>query len=256
MKSLDFMIIGVQKGGTTALSHFLAQHNQICMADGKEVHLFDAPEFDADWSVDEINQRYGPHFQAATDGQVLGEATPIYFYWPEIIPALQRYNPALKLILILRDPIERAISHYTMELRRGNERRPFWQALWMEAIRLWRDTSRAPNSARRCHSYRTRGHYARQLEHLRRHFSDQQILVIENTELIEQHSQTLMRVCTFLGVSDQNLPEPERVFAGNYDKHGDKVCRWLLKCWLRFANRRLKTLLNDMGYSPNWPWLR
>ena len=80
MKSLSFMIIGVQKGGTTALSHFLAQHDEICMADGKEVHLFDAPDFNPKWSADAINQRYAAHFQAASAAQQLGEATPIYLY--------------------------------------------------------------------------------------------------------------------------------------------------------------------------------
>lgn len=256
MKSLDFMIIGVQKGGTTALSHFLSQHDQICMADGKEVHLFDAPEFDPNWSAAEINQRYTPHFQAAIEGQLLGEATPIYLYWPEVIAALHRYNPALKLVVILRDPAERAISQYTMELGRATERRPLWQALLLEATRLRRDPSRAPNSARRCHSYRTRGNYAEQLQNVRRYFPDQQILIIENAELIERHHQTLARVCTFLGLPSNNLPEPERIFSGDYDKNRHTICRWFLKCWFLRSNRRLKNLLSDMGYSPNWPWLR
>lgn len=256
MKSLDFMIIGVQKGGTTALSHFLAQHDQICMAEGKEVHLFDAPDFDSHWSVDEINQRYAAHFQAATNAQLLGEATPIYLYWPEVIAALHQYNPALKLIVILRDPAERAISHYMMESGRGTEQRPLWLALLLEAVRLRRDSTRDPNSARRCHSYRTRGLYAEQLTNLRCYFPDSQILIIENNELIEQHHQTLARVCTFLGLPCHNLPAPERIFAGQYDKNRYTVCRWLLKCWFGPANRRLKNLLNDMGYSPNWSWLR
>lgn len=250
------MIIGVQKGGTTALSHFLSQHDQICMADGKEVHLFDAPEFDPNWSTVEINQRYAPHFQAAIEGQLLGEATPIYLYWAEVIAALHQYNPALKLVVILRDPAERAISQYVMELGRGSEQRPLWQALLLEAARLRRDPSRAPNSARRCHSYRTRGNYAEQLQNLRCYFPDQQILIIENTDLIERHNQTLARVCAFLGLPDNNLPKPEHIFAGDYDKSRYTACRWLLKCWFRPANRRLKNLLIDMGYSPNWQWLR
>jgi len=256
VRSLDFMIIGVQKGGTTALSHFLAQHDRICMADGKEVHLFDAPDFDSNWSATEINQRYAPYFEAATEGQLLGEATPIYLYWPEVIAALHQYNPALKLVVILRDPAERAISHYIMELGRGIETRPLWQALLLEASRLRRDLGRAPNSARRCHSYRTRGNYASQLHNLRRYFPDRQILIIDNTELVERHHQTLTRVCAFLGLPGTNLPQPERVFAGEYDRGRYRVCRWLLKCWFRPANRRLKNLLSEMGYSPDWPWLR
>lgn len=256
MKSLDFMIIGVQKGGTTALSHFLDQHDQICMAEGKEVHLFDAPEFDPNWSAGEINQRYAPFFQTATDGQLLGEATPIYLYWPEVIAALHQYNPALKLVVILRDPVERAISQYTMEFVRRKESRPFWLALLLEAMRLRRDKSRAPLGARRCHSYRTRGQYVEQLAHLRCYFPDQQILVLDNSELIGEHEQTLVRIYDFLGVAPGNLPLPERVFSGDYDKNHHHLCRLMLGCWYRWANRGLKNLLSEMGYSPNWPWLR
>lgn len=253
---VDFMIIGVQKGGTTALSYFLAQHEQICMADGKEVHLFDAPEFDPNWAAVEINQCYAPHFSAATAGQLLGEATPIYLFWPEIAPALQRYNPALKLIVLLRDPVERALSHYAMELARGDETRPLWLALLLEPWRLWRDSSRALNCARRRHSYRSRGLYARQLENLRRYFPDRQILILENAELINNHNLSLVRVCEFLGVSACDLAQAERVFSGDYDKSRPWLCRWLLGLSFRPANRRLKRLLNEMGYSPDWSWLR
>ena len=256
MKSLDFMIIGVQKGGTTALSHFLAQHQQICIADGKEVHLFDAPEFDLNWSVEDINQRYAPYFQAATGAQFLCEATPIYCYWPEVIASLRQYNPQLKLVVILRDPAERAISQYVMEFERGTERRSLWQALLLETLRLRRDKSRAALGSRRCHSYRTRGHYVEQLSNLRRHFPDEQILIIDNTDLIKNHDATLIRVYEFLGVAANQLPVPERVFSGDYDKNRYILCRWLLRCWYRVVNRRLKHLLSDMGYSPTWPWLR
>lgn len=256
MKSLDFMIIGVQKGGTTALSHFLAQHPSIGMATSKEVHLFDAPEFDPQWSVDEINQRYQPHFAGIETRPLLGEATPIYLAWPEIIPALRGYNPDLKLIVLLRDPVERAISQYAMELVRRKESRPFWLALLLEAVRLWRDKSRAPLGARRCHSYRTRGQYVEQLMHLRCYFRDQQILVLNNSELIDEHEQTLIRIYDFLGIAPGNLPLPERVFSGNYNKNHYPFCRLMLGCWYRWANRGLKNLLSDMGYSPNWPWLR
>jgi hypothetical protein len=256
VKSLAFMIIGVQKGGTTALSHFLAQHPDIGMATTKEVHLFDAPDFDPAWSVAEINERYQPYFLGMEQRPILGEATPIYIAWQEIIPEIKRYNPQLKVIVLLRDPVERALSQYAMEFVRNNEARPLWLALLLEGARLHRDKSRAPLGARRCHSYRTRGEYVEQLEHLRRHFPDKQILVIDNTELIGQHDQTLVRVYDFLGVPVVDLPASERVFSGDYDRARYPMCRWLLGCWYRFANRRLKSLLSDMGYSPNWPWLR
>lgn len=256
MKSLDFMIVGVQKGGTTALSHFLAVHPQLAMAEGKEVHLFDAPDYSPHWSVDEINQRYSAHFNGVAAGSLHGEATPIYCYWPEIAPELKRYHAGLKLIVLLRDPVERAISQYAMERARGDEAQPLWLALLLEPYRLWRDASRNPRSARRCHSYRGRGNYVRQIENLRLFFPDEQILVIENNELIAEHQHTLQKVCRFLGVSADNFSEPARIFTGDYDRSHYQIVRWLLSCYYRFSNRALKRMLNTMGYSPNWPWLR
>lgn len=256
MKSLDFMIVGVQKGGTTALSYFLAQHPQLTIADGKEVHLFDAPEYSSQWSSEQINLRYAAHFTHATADTLWGEGTPIYCYWPEIAAELQRYNPDLKLIIILRDPVERAISQYAMEKARGDETLPLWLAFLVEPYRLWRDSSRRPGSARRCHSYCSRGHYDVQLKNLRSYFSDAQILILENSELINQHQSSLQKVCAFLGVATEQLPEAATIFSGDYDRNHYPVMRWLLGCYYRFANRGLKSLLINMGYSPSWTWLR
>lgn len=255
MKTLDFMIVGVQKGGTTALSYFLDQHPQLAIAEDKEVHLFDGADYSPHWNREQINERYAAHFNQASTDCLWGEGTPIYCYWPEIAGELKRYNPALKLIVILRDPVERAISQYAMEKSRSHENLPLWLALLLEPYRLWRDQSRAQGSAGRCHSYGSRGNYSTQLENLRQYFPDQQILVLENSELINLHQQSLQRVCKFLGVSAEQLPEAATIFSGDYDRNHYSCVRWLLGCYYRFTNRRLKSQLIAMGYSPNWPWL-
>jgi hypothetical protein len=256
MKSLDFMIIGVQKGGTTALSHFLAQHPEIAMASCKEVHLFDAPDFDPGWSTDEINARYLPWFAQATNKPCWGEATPIYLYWPEIAAQLKRYNPQLKLIIILRDPVERALSHYAMELGRQAESRPLWQALLLESWRRWMDAGkRKPDSASRCHSYRHRGYYSAQIANLRQYFPDQQLLILDNSELESAHYPVLAKVFRFLGVNNEVRIEPERVFTGARPS-AQLLVRTLLRWCYLGDGRRLKQQLNEMGYSPTWPWLR
>lgn len=255
MKPLDFMIVGVQKGGTTALAHFLSHHPQLAIAQGKEVHLFDAQDYSADWTPEQITQRYSEYFQHTSVDCLFGEATPLYCYWAEIAPELRRYNPDLKLILILRDPVGRAISQYSMERARGDETRPLWLALLLEPYRLWRDRSRHPKSARRCHSYCSRGHYAKQLANLRRYFPDTNILVIENNDLLMHHEQTLAQVCKFLGVSTQGFAAPETIFSGAYERASYSVLRWLLRWYFQFANRHLFKQLSAMGYKPRWRWL-
>ena len=82
----------------------------------REVHLFDAPDYSPDWTPARIDDRYRPCFALCDDGTLQGEATPIYLFLPVIAGELKRYNPGLKLIVLLRDPVERAISHFYMAL--------------------------------------------------------------------------------------------------------------------------------------------
>ena len=117
---IDFVIIGAQKSGTTALAHFLDQHSGIAISQPKETHVFDTQDFDSGT----INTRYAPFFEEAIHGQLKGEATPIYLFLPDVLKALSAYNQNLKIIVLLRDPVDRAISHYEMARARGEEDLP------------------------------------------------------------------------------------------------------------------------------------
>ena len=256
-RQVDFMIIGVQKGGTTALASFLNAHPQLVMAEGKEVHLFDSPDYSPAWSAADIDERYARHFPDSSGegaGQLCGEATPIYLYWPEIIPELYRYNPRLRLVVILRDPAERACSQYAMEYHRGNESRSLAVALLLEYFRLKRSPGRGGTSARRIHSYLSRGKYARQLEVVRRYFPDEQILVLDNSELLGQHRLALQRVFAFLGVDDSVAVPAERVFQGE-GLNAPVILKKMLRIYFYRSNRRLRALLGSMGMKVNFPWL-
>ncbi len=257
MKSLDFMIIGAQKAGTTALSHFLAQHPAVAMAQGKEVHLFNTQEVVESWDSEKINHFYSSFFQGVSTDLVWGEATPIYLYWPPIIPALKKYKASLKVIVILRDPVERAISQYQMESVRKKEWLPLWLALLFEPLRLAL-AGRELMHAHKCYSYVARGFYAQQLERLREHFGDDQILIIENNELRQSHTKTLQRVYKFLSLEAHEIA-PELVFEGEYAQRNHWGMNFLIVPLLRWrfrkANRKLKKILTDMGVSCNWHWL-
>ena len=212
---LGFMIVGAQKCGTTALAHFLSQHPEIGMASPKEAHLFDSPNYSTDWTAKDIDERYLPHFRHCTGAAICGEATPIYMFLPGIARELKRYNPDLKLIVLLNDPVERAISHYYMEKHRDQEHRPLWLALLSEPMRLRRcEDVRAHGSAMRTWSYRRRGLYSVQLRNLYRFFDRDRVLVVRTRDLRQRHDYVLGRVCAFLGVSEHVRIKPEVVFEG------------------------------------------
>ena len=241
---LGFMIVGAQKCGTTALAHFLSRHPEIGMASPKEPHLFDSPRYSSDWTPEQIDERYRSFFNHCGDAVIRGEATPIYMFLPEIARELERYNPELKLIVLLHDPVERALSHYYMAKNRGKEHRPLWLALMREPFRLRRcKDARAYGSAMRVCSYRRRGLYSLQLRNLYRFFDPDRILVVRTRDLRAHHHVVLRRVFAFLGVSGHPRIEPEIVFEGDRGGKRHRAVSWLLRLSYLAEFVRLRGLL-------------
>jgi len=233
---LQFVIGGAQKAGTSALAHYLGAHPRIRLPIAKEAHVFDMADFDDRWGVPEVDARYRSAFEPGDGDCVHGDATPFYMFHPKVVARIAAYNPAIRWILLLRDPIERAVSHYHMERARGTESLPFWLALAMESRRLraHRDDL-ARGSALRRHSYRARGNYAGQLTVLHRHFPQEQILLLRTDELERDPSGTVARACAFLGLAPPPAARAyDRVFAGDYPRlHAQGWRRRLLRWWWR-----------------------
>ena len=246
--TVDFMIVGTQKGGTTALSRFLARHPRIGMA-SEEGHLFDSPGYSAAWTPRQIDERYRRRFDpgaggADGGGSVLGESTPIYMYLDEVPAQLARYNPDLKVVVALRDPVERAVSHYDMERGRGKETLPLWLALLAEPWRIGKCREpQAPESAVRRHSYRSRGLYSRQLRNLYRVFPRERVLVIRSEDLLDRHDAVLDGVFAFLGVSMGVSVPREVVFKGERDARKHRLARFLLRVSFLLESARLRLML-------------
>ena len=243
MRKLDFMIVGAQKSGTTALSSFLSEHEGIVISNPKELHLFDTEGISE--SVDAIQARYELAFSHQDlNEQLLCEATPIYMYLPRIISQLRGYNPRLKIIAILRNPVERAYSHYLMERERGNENLPFWLALLLEKWRLKNDSApRSKDSAHRRWSYMDRGFYSRQLEEIFKSFPQNQVLVISNESLKGNHDQTLNQVFDFLGAEHQLIPAHD-VFTQGTNIRDVPFSRMLLRLVYRREFKRLQKIVD------------
>ena len=213
-----FLIGGAQKAGTTALARYLARHPLLRLPRGKEAHVFDAPDFGDACSVADVDARYAPHYDDADVDALHGDGTPIYMLHPHLVERIARYNPAMRWIVLLRDPVARAISQYHMERRRGLESWPMLAAFWLERLRLagHRDDF-SDASPLRTKSYLLRGDYASQLDALHARFPHAQVLVLMSDDLRRDPATTVRRVCDFLGVPPQaEALAPERVFEGAY----------------------------------------
>ena len=127
---IGFIICGTQKGGTTALDYYLRFHEEVCMAKKKEVHFFDNDDY---FKRKKIKyQDYHKFFNPSKNHKIIGEATPIYMFWENAMERIYDYNPDMKLIAILRNPIDRAFSNWNMEKQRKRETRTFLDSIKYE----------------------------------------------------------------------------------------------------------------------------
>lgn len=193
---VGFLVAGVQKGGTTALFDYLSEHAGLFLPAIKEVHFFD-DEVDVDWSAPDYG-RYHALFpdKGEANGRLLGEATPIYLYWPESLERIAAYNPAMRLILVFRDPIDRAWSHWKMEYARKAETQSFAWCVREGRARVAED----PNTPgfHREFSYVERGFYGAQVERLLTLFPREQVLFLRSEDLRAEPARILCKVCDFL----------------------------------------------------------
>jgi hypothetical protein len=235
---VNFVIGGTQKGGTSALDRFLRQHPQICMPnDIKEVHFFDREEMFRGGTPDYA--RYHSHFRPTREHRAIGEASPIYMYWNNAAERIWSYNPEIKWIVILRNPVDRAYSAWNMERARSNEQLSFEDAIAQEFTRC----REALPLQHRIFSYLDRGFYAAQVRRLHNIFGAQNCLILLNEDLQREHERTLRTVFDFLAVDDSITTTEERVFEQDYTQPLDPGLRAKLLDMFYFDIRQLERLL-------------
>lgn len=204
---VNFVIAGVQKAGTTALFDYLADEPGVAPSRVKETHFFD--DETQDWSRPDYGVYHG-HFDLP-DGRLRGEATPIYSYWPNALERVRAYNPAMRIILILRDPVARAWSHWRMEYARGVEREPFSWCIRLGRQRLF---DAEPWGHHREYSYVERGFYAEQVERLFALFPREQVLILRAEDLRADPGAVLERTRRFLGLPQGPAPIAREAHVG------------------------------------------
>jgi hypothetical protein len=248
----DFVIIGAQKSGTTSLYHLLARHPYVEPAATKELHYFDG-------LLGEGVEWYRRCFPAPRwkDGRrtITGEATPYYLFHPHAARRMAEVIPQARLIALLRNPVDRAYSHYHQVAKRGFEPLGFEDAieaeeerLRVEKARMLEDEHYASFSYQRF-SYLSRGIYVDQLLHWSKYFSDEQMLVLKSEDFFERTPETLKLVLDFLRLPEWEPESPEVRKRGEYQQQMNPATRKRLEEFFEPHNHRLYEYLGrDFGW--------
>lgn len=202
---LDFIIAGAQKAGTTALSDLLETHPKIKMPHQDELHRIDHPArhfFDNEERFAKAEVDYTPLERGCIRRDysiLLGSCTPVYIYWKPAMERIWNYNNKIKLLILLRNPAERAFSHWNMQRDRGLEPLDF-----LAAVREEKNRAREAMPVQlRKFSYADRGFYAEQMERVFRCFPREQVHAIKFEDFRHDAQRTIDAVCNFLGIEPQ-----------------------------------------------------
>jgi sulfotransferase family protein len=200
-------IVGAQKAGTSSLYHYLIQHPQVHKSFKKEIHYFNGGTEESQNKYAYGENWYRAHFpkqKQLKHKDICVDATPIYLFDPTVAQRIHKLTPTAKIIILLRDPVERAISHYFHVKRWGFEKLPIEQALAQEAARLTECYSQKDfkKPSFRLYSYQARGLYLEQIKYYEKYFAQEKILIINSTDLFRDPKLTLKQVFSFLNITD------------------------------------------------------
>jgi len=202
VKNVSVFFGGVQKGGTTTLHSYMAEHPDLSPPDRKEPHHFD--DEGLDWNAPDHGAYHAMY--APDDDRMRYDGTPIHAFWPPSLARIRAYNAQARLIFLFRDPFARAWSHWCMEWARGADDLPFAEAIRKGRARLPDDLL---DPAWRVYSYVERGRYGVQVARALALFPRKQMLFLKTEDLARDHAGVLAQIAQFLGIAPF-VPGPAR----------------------------------------------
>ena len=191
----DFLGLGTQKGGTSTLQALLKTHPGVFLPSCKEVHYFTLHSNQSD-------QWYASHYTTASRRQRCGDITPYYLFHPEAPQRIRTLLPRVRMVVLLRDPVERCLSQVFHARRLGFEPLELEAAIDAEVERL----SDGNLFSLQRHSYQARSRYLEQMDRYERLFQPQQLLVLRSEDLFEEPDLIWWKLLRFLKLPNQPLP--------------------------------------------------
>jgi len=215
----DFIIFGVSRSGTTSLYQYLAQHPNIEPCVVKEPRFFDMYY---DRGINWYRMNFPSKLQKSTFSKlkhkkfITGEASGAYLQNPHAPQRIHDLNPNMKLILLLRNPVDRAFSHYIRKMKNGSEKLSFEEVIEQEKSRIEGEQEKMEKNENYYSSiyhslaYITTGLYAIRLKRWLKYFSMKQILVLENGEFSREPEKVYNQAIKFLDLPKWKLPKYEK----------------------------------------------
>jgi hypothetical protein len=241
----DFLIIGVQKAGTSSLFEYLAQHPQVKVPGEKELHFFDL--------------NYGKGFKWYRNQfpgkklfkkSITGEASPYYIFHPLVPSRIKTHLPDTKLIVLFRDPAHRAYSHYQMQIRRNIEQKEFLQAVEFEQSHIQEEEEKIKldpayhSIIHQRFSYLNRGHYYEQITRWLKLFPRESFHFIKSEDLFSDPRKELDSIYDFLEIKRIHPSDLEARFTGDYTPLDPEISEYLNN-YYREKNAKLQELISD-----------
>ena len=253
----SFLIIGAQKAGTSSLAHYMRQHPQLIRAWRKEAHFFDGrsellANSDQFPEGERCYRAYFPLASRMKQGQQCFEATPNYMFHPLVPERIVNMLPQVRVIILLRNPTKRAVSHYFHNARNARDPRPLMDAMLSEQERLRDSLERHDYSSRefRYFSYKLRGLYLQQIQRYQQLIPRERMLILDSNKLNADPLATLRRAFEFVGVDpDFKVPRLDARNVGHVKSEADPEVLSYLDAYFKPHNEALRAHLGiDFGW--------
>ena len=242
----DFIIVGARKAGTTSLYNYLIKHPAIAEPVTKEIHYFDYyyNKLPLAW--------YKACFGNKKKWQIIGEATPEYLTNHYAAQRIHKLKPNMKIIILLRNPIDTSFSDWKMQVMKGNEYLNFHSAIKAEEERLrgeWSKVLRGEYSEKyMMYAYLSRSYYYEYIKKYYEYFDKKQILIIKSEDLFNNPEVIMKEVYAFL--NQPYIQQEYQIFNKGFENSLSKGLRAEVSKLYKTYNKKLYNLINrDMDWD-------